>query len=272
MKDMMIGVAGCAGRMGRALVKQICETKNCNISGGTEVAGHKAIGLDLGEISGLGNLGINIDTKIEKLFNISDAIIDFSSPKSTSDNALHASKTRTILIAGTTGLSNAEKMIIRKASKNTAIVYSANMSIGVNMLQYLVTKLANNLDENEFDIEILEMHHKHKIDSPSGTALALGEAAAAGRGKNLEDISDRGRDGITDIRKSGNIGFASLRGGSVPGNHSVIFASENERLELNHIAQDRSLFASGAVKAALWAQNKKPGLYSMHDVLGLSEF
>tara|TARA_Y100000590_G_scaffold461265_1_gene622435 strand:+ start:1132 stop:1950 length:819 start_codon:yes stop_codon:yes gene_type:complete len=272
MKNVMIGVAGCAGRMGLALVKQICETKNCSISGGTEVAGHKAIGIDLGAISGLGNLGINVDTDIEKLFKISDAVIDFSSPKSTSDNALHASETRTILVAGTTGLSNTEKMTIKQASQNTAIVYSANMSVGVNMLQYLVSRLAKNLDENEFDIEILEMHHKYKIDSPSGTALALGEAAAEGRGKNLEDISDRGRDGISDIRKVGNIGFASLRGGSVPGNHSVIFASENERLELNHIAQDRSLFASGAIKAALWAQNKKPGLYSMHDVLELSKF
>lgn len=267
MGNMKIGVAGCAGRMGLALLKQIKATSDCVIAGGVEAPAHNSIGLDVGYLSGLGNIDIKITDNPAELFDISDAVIDFSSPQSTVENAIHAKKTGKILVVGTTGLENEHQAMLRSASENAPIVYSANMSVGVNLMIELVERLAKKLPENEFDIEVLEMHHRHKVDAPSGTGLALGRAAAAGRGINLESFSDRGRDGITGPRRMGKIGFASLRGGGVPGDHTVIFASDNERLELVHKAQDRSLFAAGALRAAFWARDREPGFYSMQDVL-----
>ena len=174
-------------------------------------------------------------------------------------------------IVGTTGLDAADLAALSAAARHAVIVRSGNMSLGVNLLGALVKRVATTLGE-DFDIEIVEMHHRMKVDAPSGTALLLGEAAAAGRGIDLNSHSERGRDGITGARQSGTIGFASLRGGTVIGDHTVIFAGRGERIELAHKAEDRTVFARGALKAALWAKGRKPGLYSMMDVLGLSDF
>ncbi len=268
MADIKIGVAGCTGRMGVTLLRQIAGTKGCAIAGGTESAAHPALGGDVGAAAGLGETGIIITGDPSELFGASDVVIDFTVPEATVHHASLAAKTGTIFIAGTTGLSAADEAKLAEAAKRTAIIYSANFSVGVNVLLRLVELAASILDE-DFDIEIAEMHHREKLDAPSGTALALGKAAAAGRRVDLERVAQRGRDGNTGERRRGDIGFGVLRGGSVVGEHTVIFASDNERVELVHKAQDRSLFSAGAVRAALWARGKPPGLYNMQDVLGL---
>ncbi len=270
MADFKIGVAGCTGRMGAALLRQIAGTKGCAIAGGSEAAGHLAVGRDVGEAAGLGETGIKITGDPAELFAASEVVLDFTVPEATVLHASLAAETGTILVAGTTGMGFADEATLPEAAKRTPIVYSANMSVGVNVLMRLVELAASVLDE-DFDIEIVEMHHRKKVDAPSGTALALGKAAAAGRGVDLERVAQRGRDGITGERRRGDIGFAALRGGGVVGDHTVIFASDNERIELGHKAQDRGLFTAGAVRAALWARGKPPGLYNMQDVLGLKD-
>ncbi|MCH8183422.1 MAG: 4-hydroxy-tetrahydrodipicolinate reductase [Proteobacteria bacterium] len=270
MADFKIGVAGCTGRMGMVLLRQIAGTDGCAISGGSEAAGHPALGRDVGAAAGLGEIGIKITADPADLFAASDAVLDFTVPEATVRHASLATETGAILVAGTTGMGSNDEAALTKAAKRAAIVYSANFSVGVNVLMRLVELAASILDE-DFDIEIAEMHHREKLDAPSGTALALGKAAAAGRGVELERVAQRGRDGITDERRRGDIGFGVLRGGSVVGEHTVIFASDNERVELVHKAQDRSLFSAGAVRAALWARGKPPGFYDMQDVLGLKD-
>jgi 4-hydroxy-tetrahydrodipicolinate reductase len=192
-------------------------------------------------------------------------------PGATIANVAIAAERGLVHVIGTTGLSSSDDAVIKSVTGRAIVVQSGNMSLGVNLLAALVKRVAQSLDES-FDIEVLEMHHKAKIDAPSGTAFLLGEAAAAGRGVDLHSHSARGRDGHTGARRPGDIGFASLRGGSVTGDHSVIFAGPSERITLSHQAEDRLIFAHGALKAALWAHGKKPGLYSMADVLGLSDF
>ncbi len=199
-----------------------------------------------------------------------DGILDFTVPAATIANVAIAAQRGLVHIIGTTGLSASDDAVIKSVTSRAIVVKSGNMSLGVNLLAALVKRVAQSLDEN-FDIEILEMHHKAKIDAPSGTALMLGEAAAAGRQIALEKHSARGRDGLTGARRAGDIGFASLRGGTAAGDHSVIFAGPSERITLSHHAEDRVLFAHGALKAALWARGKQPGFYTMADVLGLGE-
>jgi 4-hydroxy-tetrahydrodipicolinate reductase len=199
-----------------------------------------------------------------------DGILDFTVPAATIANVAIAAERGLVHVIGTTGLSPSDDAVIKSVTNRAIVVKSGNMSLGVNLLAALVKRVAQSLDQS-FDIEILEMHHKSKIDAPSGTALMLGEAAAAGREIALAERSARGRDGLTGARRAGDIGFASLRGGTAAGDHSVIFAGPSERLTLSHHAEDRALFAQGALKAALWAHGKKPGQYSMADVLGLSE-
>ena len=200
-----------------------------------------------------------------------DGILDFTVPAATIANVAIAAERRLVHVIGTTGLSSSDDAVIKSVTSRATVVKSGNMSLGVNLLAALVKRVAQSLDEG-FDIEILEMHHRAKIDAPSGTALLLGEAAAEGRKIALDEHSARGRDGQTGARLSGDIGFASLRGGTVTGDHSVVFAGPYERIELSHRAEDRMIFAHGALKAAMWAHGKKPGLYSMSDVLGLSDF
>jgi 4-hydroxy-tetrahydrodipicolinate reductase len=271
MSDMRLIVAGAGGRMGRALTRVIAETPGAILSGALEAPGSELLGKDAGVLAGLPPNGVLLSADLWSLSAEADGILDFTVPRATIANVAIAAERGLIHIIGTTGLSISDDAVIQSVTSRAIVVKSGNMSLGVNLLAALVKRVAQSLDQ-DFDIEILEMHHRAKIDAPSGTALMLGEAAAAGRGVALGRHSARGRDGQTGARKRGDIGFASLRGGSVTGDHSVIFAGAMERIELTHRAEDRTMFAQGAVKAALWARGKKPGLYSMADVLGLADF
>ena len=267
MADVRMGVVGCAGRMGTNLLRQIAQTEGAAIGGGTERPGHVAVGQDLGALAGLDDLGLTVGDDPRALFANVDVVLDFTAPAATAEHAALAADAGTGLIAGTTGLEPDQEAAILSAAEKTAIVRAANMSVGVNVLLAITRQVAGLLDP-DFDIEVLEMHHRHKVDAPSGTALALGQAAAEGRGVSHDDVADRGRDGITGERRRGDIGYAVLRGGNVAGEHSVIFAADNERVELTHRATDRAIFARGGVRAALWLHGRPPGLYSMADVLG----
>ena len=240
-----IGILGSAGRMGRAIAALLAETA------GAESAG----GCDLGDDPAA-------------LAKACDVLVDFSTPDALQAHLDAAVETGTPIVIGTTGLTAGHHEAIDRAARKVAVLQSANMSLGVNLLAHLVRETAARLGP-DWDIEIVEMHHRHKVDAPSGTALLLGNAAAAGRGIELDVVSDRGRDGITGARDAGRIGFASLRGGSVAGDHQVIFAGDGERLELGHRAESRDIFARGAIKAAQWLKDQPPGRYNMADMLGL---
>jgi 4-hydroxy-tetrahydrodipicolinate reductase len=271
MSDMRLIVAGAGGRMGRALTRVISETKGAVLTGALEAPGSELLGKDAGVLAGLPENGVKLSADLWTLSANADGILDFTVPAATIANVAIAAERGLVHIIGTTGLSSSDEAVIKSVTGRAIVVKSGNMSLGVNLLAALVKRVAQSLDEG-FDIEVLEMHHRAKIDAPSGTALMLGEAAASGRKVALEERAARGRDGITGARRAGDIGFASLRGGSVTGDHSVIFAGPMERIELTHRAEDRTMFAQGAVKAALWARGQKPGFYSMADVLGLSDF
>ncbi len=265
---MRLAVMGAAGRMGRALIRTIHETPHCGLAGAVERAGSPFLGKDAGEVAGVGALGVPITDEALPLFTHIEGVLDFTTPAASVATAALAAQARIVHVIGTTGLSAGDEAKIDAAARHATIIKSGNMSLGVNLLAALVEEAARALDER-FDIEILEMHHKHKVDAPSGTALLLGKAAAAGRAIALEDHSVRGRDGVTGERLLGAIGFAALRGGSVVGDHTVIFAGAGERLELSHRAEDRQIFARGALTAALWGQGRGPGLFSMRNVLGI---
>lgn len=271
MSDMRLVVVGAAGRMGQVLVRLITETPGCIVSGAVERAGVSTLGRDVGEVAGAGRLDVAISDDPLAAFAKADGVIDFSVPAASVEYAGYAAQARIAHIIGTTGFSAEDEAQIVAAARHATIVKSGNMSLGLNLLAVLVKQAAAALEAADFDIEVLEMHHRHKVDAPSGAALLLGEAAAEGRGISLAQNSLRGRDGLTGPRPSGAIGFASLRGGSVIGEHSVILAGPGERIVLSHHAEDRSLFARGAIRAALWASGRKPGLYSMLDVLGLNQ-
>ncbi len=261
---MKIGIVGCAGRMGRMLISEVLATEGCELAGGTEKPGSDAIGEDL---AGLAGLLVGEDSAT--LFGDSDAVVDFTQPDATRSHARLAGETGTALIIGTTGLEAQHMEALKVASEKATVVQAANMSAGVNLLLELTEQVAAVLGP-DYDIEITEMHHRHKVDAPSGTALALGAAAAKGRGVDLDKISQRVRDGKTGERNPGDIGFAVMRGGDVAGEHTVVFAGDGERVELTHKANDRAIFARGAVRAALWTKARGAGLYSMRDVLGLA--
>ena len=271
MAEMRVIVAGAGGRMGRTLIHAVAANKDLTLVGAVEAAGSAVIGRDAGELAGLGPNGIKVASDAASLLKNADGLIEFTIPAATLAFAELTAAAGLVHVIGTTGHSAEEEKVIAAAANRARIVKSGNMSLGVNLLAALVKRVAKTLDE-AYDIEILEMHHNKKIDAPSGTALMLGRAAPAGRGIDLDQHSARGRDGMTGARCAGDIGFASLRGGTVVGDHTVTFAGPAERLELTHRAEDRMIFARGAVKAALWARGRKPGLYSMADVLGLSEF
>ncbi len=265
---MKIGIVGCAGRMGKMLVTAVLDTPGCSLAGGTERAGGDAVGRDIGELVGRGALGVQAVDDARALFDVADAVIDFTAPAATVQHASFAAETKTVLIVGTTGLSKDDEANLRAAADRTPIVYAPNFSVGVNLLMALTERAAAILGD-DYDLEIVEMHHRRKVDAPSGTALGLGRAAAAGRGVDLEQVWCKARDGHTGARPRGEIGFATLRGGDVIGDHTVMFAADEERVELTHKASSRSVFAKGAVRAALWANGQPAGLYSMRDVLGL---
>jgi 4-hydroxy-tetrahydrodipicolinate reductase len=267
---MRIAIAGAAGRMGRTLTRIASETSGIEIVGGLESRGSPQVGSDMGELAGIGKLGVKVSNDPALLLAEVDGVIDFTVPAATVGLSEIAAQRRLVHVIGTTGLSEADEGKIKAAARHARIVKSGNMSMGVNLLAALVEKVARTLPI-DFDIEILEMHHRHKVDAPSGTALLLGQAAAAGRNIELKEKAIRGRDGQTGARPRGHIGFGSLRGGSVVGEHSVIFAGPSERIEIVHRAESRDIFAHGAMRAALWAQDKQAGLYSIADVMGLAE-
>jgi 4-hydroxy-tetrahydrodipicolinate reductase len=270
MSKMGLVVVGAAGRMGQALIRAIADNEEAVLAGAVERPGSPALGRDAGELAGVGPLGISISDDPLPVFAHAEGVLDFTSPAASVVFAGYAAQARIAHVIGTTGCSPADDARIVAAARHAPIVKSGNMSLGVNLLAALVEQAARALPAADFDIEVLEMHHRHKVDAPSGTALLLGEAAAAGRAIPLNENSVRSRDGHTGPRPAGAIGFATLRGGSVVGDHSVILAGSGERITLSHVAEDRTVFARGAVRAALWARGRKPGLYSMRDVLGLA--
>ena len=268
---LKLAVAGAAGRMGRAITGVILDTEGVELAGGLERAGSEHIGADMGVLAGRGATGVSVGDDPLALFTRIDGIIDFTTPDTSVWLSELSAQARIVHVIGTTGFTADQENAIAAAARHARIVKAGNMSLGVNLLVALAQKVAATLGQ-EFDIEIVEMHHRHKVDAPSGTALMLGQAAAAGRGVALDDKAVYAREGHTGPREDGAIGFATLRGGSVIGDHTIIFAGPDERLELTHRAQSRRIFANGAVKAAMWAADKPAGLYAMADVLGLSDF
>ncbi len=270
MTRLRIIVAGAGGRMGAANIAAVAAHPDVELVGAIDRPGAAAIGKDAGSLAGLDALGVAVSDDIAALLDQADAIIDFTAPAASVALARQASARGLVHIIGTTGCSQDDDATIAEAGAAGArIVKSGNFSPGMVALTVLVEKAARALPG--YDVEILEMHHNKKVDAPSGTALMLGEAAARGRDIALADHSVRVRDGHTGPREAGTIGFATLRGGNVIGDHMVILAGPSERIELNHRAQDRTIYANGAVQAALWATGQAPGLYSMADVLGLSD-
>lgn len=269
MSAMGLVVVGAGGRMGQALVRAIQDIDGVRLAGAVERQGSPAVGRDAGELAGTGHLGVAIGSDPLPAFARADGVLDFTSPDASVTFAGYAAQARIVHVIGTTGCGPDHDAAIAAAARHATIVKSGNMSLGVNLLAVLVEQAARALGPEDFDVEVLEMHHRHKVDAPSGTALLLGQAAAAGREIALEERSVRVRDGHTGARPQGAIGFATLRGGSVVGDHSVILAGTGERVVLSHHAEDRAIFARGAVRAALWGHGRKAGLYSMRDVLGL---
>lgn len=256
-----VGVLGAGGRMGQAIIARLAEVPGLKLGGAVERAGHAIVGSKLDD-------GLIVCSNPLALAHACDVVVDFTSPAALAANLDAAIEARTPIVVGTTGLAPEHHRAIDAAARDVAVLQAANTSLGVNLLAALVEQAAARLGD-DWDIEIVEMHHRHKVDAPSGTALMLGEAAAKGRGIDLARRSVRGRDGITGARKAGDIGFAALRGGSVAGDHLVVLAADGERIELGHRAETREIFARGAVRAAAWLAGKVPGRYSMRDALGV---
>ncbi len=268
MSELKLVIAGAAGRMGQAILRAALSQPAIKIIAGLEAQGHAAQGIDLGRLANLPDIGAKIESDPLPVIAKADAIIDFTQASVSLTLADLAAQARIVHVIGTTGFDSADEARIKAAARHATIVKSGNMSLGVNLLAGLV-ELAARASGAAFDIEIVELHHRLKVDAPSGTALLLGQAAAQGRDAKLDDLRSQPHHGKSGPRAASSIGFASLRGGSVVGDHTVIFAGEGERIELTHRAEDRTIFASGALKAALWGQGKGPGLFDMQDVLGL---
>ena len=266
MSDLKVVIAGAAGRMGRTLIRALHETPGVVLAGALEAKGHPDLGKDAGVLAGLASANTALTDDPLPLIAEAQAVIDFTRPQTSVELADLAAQARIVQVIGTTGFSKEEDARIHAAARHAVIVKSGNMSLGVTLLAALVKQAARALPN--FDIEILEMHHRQKVDAPSGTALLLGRAATEGRDVSLDDLMVKTRNGA---REEGSIGFASLRGGTVIGEHDVILAGAGERIVLSHVAEDRTIFARGAIAAALWGKDKKPGLYTMADVLGLTD-
>ena len=263
-KKIRLVVSGSCGRMGRLVIGSIASRDDCELVGALEHSGSEFLGRDAGEVCGIGVTGVTITDSFD--FKNSDGVIDFSTPSSSVEVCGLASSSDNFCIIGTTGLSESDESSILESSKKVAIVRSGNFSLGVNLLSVLVERASRSLD---YDIEIVETHHRDKVDAPSGTALLLGESASRGRDVSLSDVSVR--DGHIGGRTPGKIGFGSLRGGGVTGDHSVLFLGDREVIELSHRSLDRRLFSDGAVRAAIWASSRPAGCYDMLDVLGIGD-
>ncbi|MCU0814969.1 MAG: 4-hydroxy-tetrahydrodipicolinate reductase [Cypionkella sp.] len=263
-----IVITGASGRMGQMLVRMISGSGKARLVGCVERAGHEWVGRDIGTAMGGAPLGVTVTDDPLEAFARAQAVIDFTAPAATVEFAALAAQARAVHVIGTTGLEPAHLAKLEPAARHCVQIRAGNMSLGVNLLVRLTQKVAAALDA-DWDVEIVEAHHRMKVDAPSGTALMLGEAAAQGRGVALEEARVSGRDGITGARARGTIGFSAIRGGDIVGEHDVIFANDGERIILRHVATDRAIFARGALRAAIWGQGQKPGQYDMMDVLGL---
>lgn len=263
-----IVITGASGRMGQMLIRIVSDSDKARLAGAVERSGHEWIGQDLGTAMGSAPNGVIVTDDPLEAFSGAQAVIDFTAPAATVDFARLAAQARLTHVIGTTGMGDDHIAALKPCARHAVIVRAGNMSLGVNLLTQLTRKVAAALDA-DWDIEVIEAHHNKKVDAPSGTALMLGEAAAEGRGIDLEQNRESGRDGITGARQRGAIGFSAIRGGDIVGEHDVLFAGLGERIVLRHVATDRAIFARGALKAALWGQDKAPGEYDMIDVLGL---
>lgn len=263
-----IVITGASGRMGQMLLRTVLASDKCRLVGAVERKGSPAVGQDVGVLLGGQPIGLTVTDDPLEAFARAQAVIDFTSPAATVEFAGLAAQARAVHVIGTTGMEAEHLSAIKAAARHAVIVRAGNMSLGVNLLVQLTKKVAQALDA-DWDVEIIEAHHNKKVDAPSGTALMLGQAAADGRGIDLDSARDSGRDGITGARQPGAIGFSAIRGGDIVGEHDVLFATAGERIVLRHIATDRTIFARGALKAALWGQSQIPGEYDMMDVLGL---
>ena len=263
-----IVITGASGRMGQMLVKTVVASGKARLVGCIERPGNPWLGRDVGEAMGGAPLGVMVTDDPLPAFASAQAVIDFTAPAATVDFAALAAQARAVHVIGTTGLEAAHHAKLDAAARHAVVVQAGNMSLGVNLLTRLTQKVAAALDA-DWDIEVIEAHHRMKVDAPSGTALMLGQAAADGRGVSLDAARVSGRDGITGARERGSIGFSAIRGGDIVGEHDVLFAGEGARIILRHVATDRTIFARGALRAALWGQGQKPGRYDMMDVLGL---
>jgi len=268
MSDRRVIVVGASGRMGRMLVRAVTESRGTIIVGATERPGSEFVGRDAGELAGVETLGVRLDEDVNDCPE-ADVLIDFTAPVATLNHAIFVAERGMSMVIGTTGFDADQLQQLRDTLSGSAVVMAANYSVGVNLALNLIERAAQVLG-NDYDAEIFEAHHKHKVDAPSGTALAMGKSIAVGRGVVLDDVAVLSREGITGARKTGSIGFSVVRGGNIVGEHKAMFIAEEERIEINHIASDRMVFARGAVRAAGWLSNPTHGWYDMHDVLGLN--
>lgn len=263
---MKIGIIGINGRMGQSIAKTVLANDLNDISSGLVRLGSQLVGQDIGKIIGAEDLGVKATDNLEELVKNSDVVIDFSNPELSLQTAALSSKHNKIVVCGTTGFSEEQKIQLKNYAQNCVVIWSSNMSIGVNLLMTLAEQVARIL-HSDYDVEIFEMHHRNKVDAPSGTALSLGEAVAKGRNLDFGEVCRKTREGIVGKRTENEIGFCALRGGDVIGDHSVIFAGNGERVELVHKASNRDIYAVGALRAAIWATGKPNGFYTMQDVL-----
>jgi len=263
-----IAIAGAGGRMGRMLIQAVSDNPACSVSGALEHEASPLVGQDAGLLVGSEAVGVQVSADRSVAFSGAHVIIDFTLPAATFDNMQAARDAGAAVVLGTTGHTTAQEDVVLGFAEQVPMIWAANYSLGVNLLLNLVERASAALPLG-FDIDVLEMHHRQKVDAPSGTALVLGKAAAQGRKQDFDAVKRLSREGETGQRPSGEIGFATLRGGTVPGDHMVVFAGDDERIEIGHRAGDRQVFARGAVQASTWLAGKPPALYTMNDVLGL---
>lgn len=263
-----IAVMGAAGRMGKTLIEAVQQAQGAGLTAAIDRPDSSLVGADAGELAGLGRIGVQLSDELAKVVDEFDVLVDFTHPSVTLKNLAFCRKAGKAMVIGTTGFSEQEKLLLAEAGKDIPIVFAANFSVGVNLSLKLLDMAARVLGD-DVDIEIFEAHHRHKVDAPSGTALRMGEVVAKALGRDLQEVAVYGREGQTGARERQTIGFATVRGGDVVGDHTVLFAADGERLEITHKASSRMTFAKGAVRAALWLEGRQPGLYDMQDVLDL---
>ena len=269
MSEIRVAVAGAAGRMGRNLIRAVSETAGLKLTAAVDRPGNSLVGTDAGELAGMGALGVTVVDNLTDVVEDFDVLIDFTRPEATLHHLSVCREHGRRMVIGTTGFDEAGLEAIRAAAEEIAIVFAPNMSVGVNLVLKLLQMAASVLDPEQYDIEVIEAHHRHKVDAPSGTALRMGEVVAKTLGWDLKEVAVYGREGITGERPHKQIGFETIRAGDIVGEHTVMFATEGERVEITHKASSRMTFAKGAARACVWLSERSQGLYDMQDVLGL---